>query len=116
MSDAVARNDYVIGRITDLRAGKGDFTGLKKPSALVMDRVADTVAALLREHTPTPSVVPTEDGNVAVIWRGRGWDLEVEVSETETEVWAHERATGQEFSGPLAEMEAWTLDLLRKLA
>jgi hypothetical protein len=107
---------YVLQRIGELRKGTGDFTGLRKPSALVVDRAWLLATVLFRSDTPTPSVIPSEDGEVLYVWHKAGWDLEISVGSEEIAVWAYDRNGGTTFSGSFAEERARLLDLLGFLA
>jgi hypothetical protein len=107
---------YVAQRIEDLRAAKYDFTDLKIPPRFVVDRAWGVAATLFKADTPTPSVVPSEDGNVLFVWHKSRWDLEIEVGAEEIVLWAHDRRTGTGFSGSLVEQQARLSSLLDYLA
>ncbi len=107
---------YVAQRIDELRAAKYDFTGLKVPPKIVVDRAWGVAATLFKADTPTPSVVPSEDGDVMFVWHKAGWDLEIEVGAEEIMLWAHDRHAGTVFSGSLAEQRARLSSLLDYLA
>lgn len=112
MSPDTRWGGYVERRLTDLERGDGDFTGLQRPTAATVQHARQVAAETFRDSTPTPSVVPTEEGQVAFVWRKNGMDAEIEVSETAAEFWVHERVTGEVDSGPLADHQgvAWLLD------
>ena len=103
---------YVEQRLTELERGDGDFTGLQHPTATTVQHARRVAAETFRDTTPTPSVVPTEEGDVAFAWHKNGMDAEIEVSETGAEFWVHDRVTGEVDSGPLTDREgvAWLLD------
>jgi hypothetical protein len=107
---------YVYQRIEELRAAEYDFTGLKVPPEFVVDRAWSMATALFKADTPTPSVVPSEDGNVLFVWHRAGWELEIEVGAEEIVLWAHDRHTGTVFSGSLVEQRARFSTLLDYLA
>lgn len=107
---------YVAQRLEALRKGEGDFTGLRRPSELVVDRAWDFAAEAFRSDTPTPSVVPTEDGDILFVWRKAGWELEIEIGAAEDTVWARNRDSGVILRGSLAEMRAEASGLLAFLA
>ncbi|SRR6266700_4951489 len=109
-------NNYVVQRLEELRAGMYDFTGLKVPSEDVIDRAWTVAVNLFRPDTPTPSVVPSEEGDVVFIWRKAFWDLEIDISSGESMVWAHNRRTGEMWSGLLSERQARASELLASLA
>lgn len=89
-------------RLGELGRGDGDFTDLKRPSAATVSRARGVAAATFRQDTPTPSVVPTEDGEVAFIWHKNGIDAEITVEESgPVHVWAHDRGLGESWSGSL---------------
>jgi hypothetical protein len=92
---------YVYQRILELRNGEDDFTELPRPAPLVTDRAWQVATRVLRPDTPTPSVVPSDEGNVVFVWHKARWDLEIEVGPEEATVWAHNQNTGEMFSGSL---------------
>jgi hypothetical protein len=94
---------YVSERINELQHGEDDFSELSQPTSLVIDRAWQVATRVLHSDTPTPSVVPSDDGNVVFVWHKARWDLEIEVSPEEVTVWAHSRNTGEMFSGTLDE-------------
>jgi hypothetical protein len=102
----VSRSDsrwqgYVSQRIEELRAAADYVPEFPRPSPFVVDRAWQLATSLLQPETPTPSVVPSADGNVVFVWHKARWDLEIEVGPEETTVWAHDRNTGTMFSGLL---------------
>lgn len=108
--------DYVVHRLAQLRRGEGDFTGLTQPSDRVIARARAIADVLFQDDTPTPSVVPSEDGNVSFVWRKAGWKVEIEVGSKEVSVWARERSSGTLLSGSLGELRTEVSDLLSILA
>lgn len=107
---------YVFQRIEELRAAKYDFTDLKVPSAHVVDRAWGVASTFFKPDTPTPSVVPSEDGDVLFVWHKAGLELEIEVGSEEIVLWAHNRRAGTVFSGSLAEQWAKFSSLLDYMA
>jgi hypothetical protein len=71
--------------------------------------------SLVSPGVPTPSVVPSEDGNVSLIWHKGGWDIEVEFGEFGTDVWAVHRAGDQTWHGALEERSDELQELLRSM-
>jgi hypothetical protein len=94
---------YVYGRIQELLNGEDDFSELPQPTSFVIDRAWQVATRVLHSDTPTPSVVPSDDGNVVLVWHKARWDLEIEIGPEEVTVWAHSRNTGEMFSGTLDE-------------
>jgi hypothetical protein len=94
---------YVEQRLGELERGEGDYTGLQRPSAGAIMSAREVAASLFRDDTPTPSVVPTESGDVAFVWHKNGIDAELDVNETEADLWAHDRADGDMWSGAVAD-------------
>jgi hypothetical protein len=105
-------HDYVSRRLAQLRCGEGDFTGLQQPTAGVIDRAQNVAAELFQAQTATPSVVPSEDGEVLFVWRRAGWDLEIAVGADDVTVWAYERSSGDVWSGSLIELRHRLVALL----
>jgi len=111
-----AWHGYVMRRLKDLREGRGDFTGLERPTALVVGRAGDVASALFPSDTPAPSVVPSEDGEVEFYWHRAGWELEIDVGLEGVWVWARHRASGIVLSDTLDESWPWVARLLQLLA
>jgi hypothetical protein len=107
---------YVYRRIQELKNGEDDFSELPQPASFVIDRAWQVATRVLHPNTPTPSVVPSEDGNVVFVWHKARWDLEIEVGPEEVTVWAHSRNTGEMFSGTLDEQAERLSGLLDFLA
>jgi hypothetical protein len=107
---------YVSKRLRELQAGEYDFTGFQVPTAEVVELARDVAATLFKPETPTPSVVPSEDGDVLYIWHKAGWDLELDVGLEGVTVWAHDRSAGREWYGSLEELRAGVAGLLGFLA
>jgi hypothetical protein len=106
---------YVDRRLSQLERGEGDFTGLQRPINAVVERARVISNTLFRADTPTPSVVPSEDGNIQFIWHKAGWELEIEVASEEVNVWARCGASGAVFYGSLGELQEWVMGLLELL-
>jgi hypothetical protein len=107
---------YVVRRLEALRHGQGDFTGLRIPEEMVVDRAWNFATQAFRSDTPTPSVVPTEDGDILFVWRKAGWELEVTIGAAEDTVWARNRDSGVTTRGSLGELQATVSSLLAFLA
>jgi hypothetical protein len=67
-------------------------------------------------RTPTPTVVPAEQGGVEFEWHKHGWDLVISVLEEETSVWARNRSVGENWSGPLSECYGRVRSILADLS
>jgi hypothetical protein len=94
---------YVEQRLGELDRGEGDYTGLRQPSAATVAHARKVAAETFRETTPTPSVVPDDEGAVLFVWHKNGIDGEIAVTEDEASVWVHHRTTGAMWSSPLSE-------------
>jgi hypothetical protein len=53
--------------------------------------------------TPTPSIVPADEGGVEFAWHKNGWDLVISALPEETLVWARNRSLGERWSFVLSE-------------
>lgn len=107
---------YVSQRIEELRAESDYVPEFPRPTSYVVDRAWQLATSFLQPETPTPSVVPSAEGNVVLVWHKARWDLEIEIGPEETKVWAHDRNTGTMFSGSLGEQLERVSHLLDFLA
>jgi hypothetical protein len=93
---------YVIGRLRELQRlvdEPDDEVPTPYPEAL--ERALPELVRFMQVDTPTPSVVPTYNGNVQFVWHKGGWDVEVEVGSKETLVWAQRRGGDASWDGSL---------------
>lgn len=95
---------YAAERLAQLERGEGDFTDLQRPAPEVIRRARDVAARLLQPGTPTPSVVPSELGEVLFVWHKAGWTVDVEVGAEETSVVAYAHRSGTMWGGPVDEL------------
>lgn len=109
-------SQYVTQRLIELQAGAFDFTGLRVPTAPVVNAAWAIAVGSFRPDTPTPSVLPSEDGDILFVWHKAGWDVELDVGAEGTEVWAYDRQSGREFSGSFEEHRAEFAEVLNTLA
>lgn len=107
---------HVNQRLAELRSGTHDFTGLRVPSEQAIARAQVLAVSNFHFDTPTPSVLPSEEGDILFLWHKAGWDVEIHVGPRETAIWAHERRTGIELSGSFDEHRAEFSALLDILA
>lgn len=107
---------YVSQRLRELQHGEYDFTGFEIPAWEVIERARFLANSLFEPGHPTPSVVPSEEGDVLYIWHKAGWDLEIDVGLEEITIWAHNRRNGSEWYGALEELRAFVVELLDFLA
>ena len=94
---------YVSKRLDELERGEGEFEGLQRPSAGAIMSAREVATSVFLDDTPTPSVVPTESGDVAFIWHKNGIDAELDVNETEADLWVRDRASGESWGGAVAD-------------
>jgi hypothetical protein len=107
---------YVSKRLRELRDGKYDFTGFRAPSVQVIERAQFLANSFFAPEHPTPSVVPSEEGDVLYVWHKAGWDLEINVGLEEILVWAHDRRAGKDWHGAFEELRVPVAKLLDFLA
>lgn len=107
--------DYVSKRLNELERGDGDFTGLKRPPKEVIDNARAFANSFFTYYTPTPSVIPDEDGNIEFIWVKGGWHLEILVSpDEEVFVWMQHIRSGELKEGSMDKFWPFILQLWMK--
>jgi hypothetical protein len=94
---------YVTARLDELGRGEGDYEGFRRPAGAVVGRAREVAAQTFRDTTPTPSVVPDEDGNVLFVWHKNRIDAEITVGAASVDVWVHDRESGEIWSGLLGD-------------
>ena len=109
---------YVERRLTEIRGGEGrELWDGRWPSPETADWARDVAARALPDNAATPSVVPTEDGAVALIWRKGGWDVELEVRYgCYSSLWASHGESGRMLSGNLGDLLQQFGELMAELA
>lgn len=103
---------HIVDRLNSI-ASSPDVDGVD-PAAI--GRVLKVLWGLLRVDTPTPSVVPCENGGIQCVWHKAGWDLELDIFADETTVWAREREGNLSWSGSLGDYREDTELVLKTLA
>lgn len=102
---------YVVRRLAELATGQS-VSDMPAPSAVLCNEAFRVAEGLFAPDTPTPSVVPSEDGTVLFVWRSQPLELEIEIGLEETSVWAYERSRGIIWSGQLEEQRVHFSSLL----
>lgn len=89
---------YVEERLRQI-ASRSSLPGY--PHRETIGMVSQYIAWLLPPSTPAPSVVPSGDGGIRLIWHKGSWDIDVEVSEEDRSFWAEDTTTGEIHEGDL---------------
>ena len=97
---------YVVRRLNELdEIGAGDTSHeVIAPSRKALTRVLFDARRFMPAEVATPSLVPTADRGVQLVWHRGGWDVEVDVLADRTHVWARRRDSGESWSGELNEV------------
>jgi hypothetical protein len=108
---------YVTRRLGNLEhyPESGDEASYPKPPSQTVEKAWLLVYDLFEGNTPTPSVVPADEGGVEFAWHKSGWDLVISVLAEETSVWARNLAVGVNWSCPLSESLGRVQNILRSL-
>ncbi len=86
------------------------------PSLEVLNEALQRIEFLLHPTTPTPSVLPGEDGTVELIWQRLGRDLQIVLGDEEGDwFWTRDRKTMDREGGPLEDLRDVLRDLLRQI-
>jgi len=112
--------NYVESRLGDLErfVEEPDIEAYPKPPLETIQTARSLALTWFAIDTPTPSVVPSEEGGVQYVWHKGGWDFEITVERQGTVVWAHNIRDGESWSGSLDEcgsQVARVLDCLGRL-
>lgn len=99
--------NYVERRLNYLEnytsSGPDEEGSYPEPPSETIKETWRIVHNLFDGTTPTPTVVPAEEGGVQLTWHKHGWDLVISVLPEETSVWARNRLVGENWSLPLSE-------------
>lgn len=90
--------------------------GSATPRPSTVFRAFQEISRFMDRVTPTPSVVPTHDGAIMLVWHKGGWDIEVEIGSDESAVWADRRDGSDSWEGSLDECLPQLKLLLRALS
>jgi hypothetical protein len=98
--------NYVNRRLDELehyQVVDSENDAYPKPPPVAIREAWRVAYRLLDSATPTPSVVPAEEGGVEFAWHKNGWDLVISVLPGATSVWARNMSVGENWSCPLSE-------------
>jgi hypothetical protein len=110
-----ASQRYVLGRLQEMAEAPDLESGVLRDFP-VLARAWTEGQLILGADTPTPSVVPSDEGGVTFVWHKGGWDVEVQVDPVETTVWAQSRRTGTTWYGSLDDHRSELRALLREMS
>jgi len=86
-----------------------------KPPMETIREAWSVVCELFDSRTPTPSVVPAEEGGIEFAWHKNGWDIVISVISGATSVWARNQALGVNWSSLLSERFEKVRNILESL-
>jgi hypothetical protein len=104
---------YVRSRLLQMRE-RSKYEVAPYPDEFLLANAWYHAGDLLPPGTPAPSVVPSEDGNVSLVWHQAGWDVEIEIAYQDAEIWA-DHSSGESWSGSVWEDSDQLKELLRSL-
>lgn len=93
--------NYVAMRLNDMTRRTEPLEGLPVASPEALGRALGVALTYFPDDAPPPSVRTTFDGGVEFSWNQDGWDVEIEVSETESTFWLQDSETGITWEGSL---------------
>ena len=94
---------YVWRRLDQLESGENrDDPEESYPTPQTVSYAREVAQILFKPRTPTPSVVPGDNGGVAFVWHKGGLDIELSVDEDEVCVWIYARESERYWAGSLA--------------
>lgn len=117
---------YVNSRLDAMRdVAEGMIFEGTYPNVALIKHAREQIPLLLRDSTPTPSVVPGCDphdyetsGTVLLVWHSKGGlDVELEISFLENHLWARSKELGWSVTGTFPDVKpGWekVLDLLEE--
>lgn len=86
---------YVLSRFAALQeeAAAGALAGITTEA---LERARRMAEDLLPTNSPTPSVIPSGEGNgLCLVWHKGDWDIEVDLVEGDDSVWARNGVSGE---------------------
>jgi hypothetical protein len=110
--------NYVKRRLDELEQADDvdDEDTYPKPPLETILKAWETGCRLFKSNTPTPSVVPSDEGGIEFAWHKYGWDLVISIVSRGTLVWARNRTLGENWSYPLEERYEKVQGILESLA
>jgi hypothetical protein len=110
---------YVWTRLAAMRSQSDSIDRIAGyPTPEVINRAWDEALTLFPLAMATPSVIPSDEGSVVFVWHKKGWDIEIEVDEGDTTIWARHRtdlALGR-LDGRVADQRDRVVALLKSLS
>lgn len=86
---------YVLSRFAALQeeAAAGALAGI---TTAALERARRMAEDMLPSNSPTPSVIPSGEGNgLCLVWHKGDWDIEVDLVEGDDSVWARNSVSGE---------------------
>lgn len=116
-SDVPKWIDYLVKRLNEL--ARIDYSWpdeLLPPSFELLQGALKEASLFMPTDCPSPSVLPTPEGNVQFVWHKGGRDIEVDFTPTETTVWVRDRTTGTTWDGALGDRKHELFELLEQIS
>lgn len=107
---------YVSERLKHLGEAANEASDSTYPRPEIVLRAGMLAEYLFTSDTPTPSVVPSEEGGVSFVWHKGGLDVDIEVGDEDVYVCVYLRSSGESFYGSLRERFAETQAVLQYLS
>lgn len=107
---------YVEERLDQIESGLDRDGAPTYPEPATVKQARLFADSMFGPRTPTPSVVPSEEGAISFVWHKGGFDLDIEVSDSEVYVCVYHRASGSSFFGSSRQHLVAALGVLESLS
>lgn len=107
---------YVYRRLVEMQLRRVAFEPAEYPSEETLWRAWHLINSILDSDTPTPSVVPGDEGGVRLVWHKGDWDTELEIEANDVFVWARNHRTGETWHGGLGDAHRRLPEHLRSIS
>ncbi len=108
--------EYVKERLDRIESAIDRENGSSYPDSAIVNKARLFYDSMFGSRTPTPSVVPSEDGGISFVWHKGGFDLDIEVGDSEVYVCVYHRESAASYYGSSREHLVVALKVLESIS